>query len=289
MRNSSCPSAFQLTASQGGWRYDLSRGWSTDWISTHSLTRRLTTSAVLLVTALIFQLTASQGGWRYESDGIRSGNPFQLTASQGGWLYFDRKSASWYTFQLTASQGGWREKLKVDGEYGTISTHSLTRRLTSVTLQGNVLTLFQLTASQGGWRQCNWMWYNILIFQLTASQGGWRLPINAYNLIWNISTHSLTRRLTRERITRNSRISYFNSQPHKEADVFLPDSSTTICISTHSLTRRLTEKTEVLNTIFNISTHSLTRRLTHVSDRLGDCSDISTHSLTRRLTTALTL
>ena len=77
-----------------------------------------------------------------------------------------------------------------------------------------------------------------------------------------ISTHSLTRRLTRKQKLRrcysldfNSQphkeadqeyllfqnpILYFNSQPHKEADQRGFDNSAVISISTHSLTRRLT-------------------------------------------------
>ena len=35
-----------------------------------------------------------------------------------------------------------------------------------------------------------------------------------------ISTHSLTRRLTSNKELKNIMISYFNSQPHKEADHF---------------------------------------------------------------------
>ena len=36
----------------------------------------------------------------------------------------------------------------------------------------------------------------------------------------DISTHSLTRRLTRKSGQRRSYLDYFNSQPHKEADIF---------------------------------------------------------------------
>ena len=56
---------------------------------------------------------------------------------------------------------------------------------------------------------------------------------------------------------------YFNSQPHKEADVIIVHCSDSgIFISTHSLTRRLTKCTETSWFFSNISTHSLTRRLT---------------------------
>ena len=56
---------FQLTASQGGWPNGLDYVPFNGYISTHSLTRRLTgipSSANLI--ARLFQLTASQGGWQ---------------------------------------------------------------------------------------------------------------------------------------------------------------------------------------------------------------------------------
>ena len=77
-----------------------------------------------------------------------------------------------------------------------ISTHSLTRRLTSIYLFWCIPCLFQLTASQGGWRQKQAMTRAMKVFQLTASQGGWRTRSRNFKLISFISTHSLTRRLT---------------------------------------------------------------------------------------------
>ena len=55
---------------------------------------------------------------------------------------------------------------------------------------------------------------------------------------------------------------YFNSQPHKEADMCFGIPQGGDEISTHSLTRRLTQLDRPLDTITTISTHSLTRRLT---------------------------
>ena len=57
-----------------------------------------------------------------------------------------------------------------------------------------------------------------------------------------ISTHSLTRRLTRNGGITTGRSHYFNSQPHKEADLLHPANNFIFFISTHSLTRRLTLK-----------------------------------------------
>ena len=123
----------------------------------------------------------------------------------------------------------------------------------------------------------------------------------------HISTHSLTRRLTRSVLKSANSGDYFNSQPHKEADYSsFASSIVSLLISTHSLTRRLTniDSKKLLHTF--ISTHSLTRRLTLLtsltklsisfqltasqggwplhSQLTGLVLFISTHSLTRRLT-----
>ena len=56
----------------------------------------------------------------------------------------------------------------------------------------------------------------------------------------NISIHSLTRRLTGTSFTTLLQSSYFNSQPHKEADETTFQMALAMAISIHSLTRRLT-------------------------------------------------
>ena len=55
-----------------------------------------------------------------------------------------------------------------------------------------------------------------------------------------ISTHSLTRRLTKTCLQKRQQMRYFNSQPHKEADHSVLEQQIKEAISTHSLTRRLT-------------------------------------------------
>ena len=99
-----------------------------------------------------------------------------------------------------------------------------------------------------------------------------------------ISTHSLTRRLTRKQKLRRCYSLDFNSQPHKEADSVFVSLVFILLISTHSLTRRLTEIPVYYWEKENISTHSLTRRLTRNICFFKIPFYISTHSLTRRLT-----
>ena len=78
-----------------------------------------------------------------------------------------------------------------------------------------------------------------------------------------ISTHSLTKRLTISRLLFGVFGSYFNSQPHEEADKGQGwRKPITVSISTHSLTKRLTYWTRCCYPQSDISTHSLTKRLT---------------------------
>ena len=84
---------------------------------------------------------------------------------------------------------------------------------------------------------------------------------------WNISTHSLTRRLTVFILLILKIVKHFNSQPHKEADPANMSLTEPCDISTHSLTRRLTLYCNVWLSAKNISTHSLTRRLTTKKSR----------------------
>ena len=151
--NSCMRSEFQLTASQGGWRLieDICEKFE------------------------VFQLTASQGGWQrddilthrqqdfnsqphkeadsYAPDHKVRLQSFQLTASQGGWLFHHFTVSTLGLFQLTASQGGWLPREPMTIIWKNISTHSLTRRLTTSKKDTIKVALFQLTASQGGWHQ----------------------------------------------------------------------------------------------------------------------------------------
>ena len=60
----------------------------------------------------------------------------------------------------------------------------------------------------------------------------------------SISTHSLTKRLTVNISILKLFMTYFNSQPHEEADMAVTVNFKTASISTHSLTKRLTMRTD---------------------------------------------
>ena len=190
---------FQLTSSQGGWRYCFSLLlWKQlfnshphkedDWssfsfndgliFSTHILTRRMTSPFVYMQLLEPFQLTSSQGGWPPTAWGIVCSSFFNSHPHKEDDELYHFYLQDYLFFQLTSSQGGWRW---FDDE----CIHSCS---------------FQLTSSQGGWL-CLWekLWQDLffnshphkeddlagyenemrsLIFQLTSSQGGW--PYSLY-------------------------------------------------------------------------------------------------------------
>ena len=165
-------------------------------ISTHSLTKRLTRTTYVCSKYRAFQLTASRRGWR-------AGN----CRAQGQ-----------CQFQLTASRRGWRSITSALYCGTKISTHSLTKRLTIIWLFSGGLDIFQLTASRRGWQRKLQAYNDIWVFQLTASRRGWQSPACHKVCNFNISTHSLTKRLTWWRHLSWHWMRYFNSQPHEEAD-----------------------------------------------------------------------
>ena len=102
--------AFQLTASRGGWlRWHL-RAYLVVFISTHSLTRRLTWGLMFV-----------DGNFLISTHSLTR----RLTS-------ISATRSSRLVFQLTASRGGWRCRPCPRILQIRISTHSLTRRLTMV-------------------------------------------------------------------------------------------------------------------------------------------------------------
>ena len=166
-------------------------------ISTHSLTKRLTHD---------FQ-TVHQEHYI-----------FQLTASRRGWLSFSPSEYNSTAFQLTASRRGWRAWSNVLHGSWHISTHSLTKRLTSLRLSCFVLSDIsthsltkRLTSSKLDNTQS-------IIFQLTASRRGWQ----CFQLLHNVQDHFNSQpheEADRHPWWKPCMDIYFNSQPHEEADL----------------------------------------------------------------------
>ena len=127
------------------------------------------------------------------------------------------------------------------------------------------------------------------IFQLTSSRRGWHRKLPHLHSNPDISTHILTKRMTR----------------------FLNTTSCAYNISTHILTKRMTDilKNSGYNSVFqltssrrgwrdlpcqpgqrtNISTHILTKRMTLLGTEGSIMNYISTHILTKRMTVLLAM
>ena len=124
---------FQLTASQGGWRWTCYMIGSRSWNFNSQPHKEADIRPMFLVyLPTVFQLTASQGGWLlYEL--IFCPMSCISTHSLTRRLTHDFPTADlFFSFQLTASQGGWQRCGILPHPHGRISTHSLTRRLTLI-------------------------------------------------------------------------------------------------------------------------------------------------------------
>ena len=167
--------------------------------------------------------------------------------------------------------------------------------------------LFQLKSSRRGWRRLIQGYVRTVAFQLTSSRRGWRCLHEWCYWQNDISTHILTKRMTRpyslhwrayqyfnshphEEDDRNqysvfSSVHYFNSHPHEEDDVITTIANTvSIEISTHILTKRMTCKQKKHGKTTEISTHILTKRMTFPCFHHLFTKNISTHILTKRMT-----
>ena len=188
-------------------------------ISTHSLTRRLTTSILenfisrdISTHSLTRRLTACWKRRRQwlchfnsqphkEADNRRRSNTIPIENisthsltrrltffGSGSQLILIISTHSLTRRLTTAWQTTWYDH--------HISTHSLTRRLTNVGYLSLPRLAFQLTASQGGWRPKKW-------------KKPWRSYFNSQP--HKEADHGST--------DRSEPGLHFNSQPHKEADI----------------------------------------------------------------------
>ena len=173
------------------WRH---RWWS---ISTHSLTRRLTFTDIANNKIYTFQLTASQGGWRGQRGKRAIPEHFNSQPHKEADQAAIEILGTFVSFQLTASQGGWPVSFPayiMRGYFNSqphkeaddlccccgicgwsISTHSLTRRLTSEhTISLILLKHFNSQPHKEADVTARVVETGLKTFQLTASQGGWR-------------------------------------------------------------------------------------------------------------------
>ena len=233
---------------------------------------------------IVFQLTASRRGWRTIWCITAPLTPhFNSQPHEEADFAEERNLHFHFLFQLTASRRGWHGGLKYCIEHKNFNSqpHEEADKTKG------------LSVSEHGY------------FNSQPHEEADDSNFTVYNGV-NISTHSLTKRLTLFPTLWGFHLSYFNSQPHEEADVSwscfqkflvhfnsqpheeadLPQFEMFKCvdISTHSLTKRLTFLCTGNVTSVDISTHSLTKRLTLNQDWFLQEFNISTHSLTKRLT-----
>ena len=232
-----------------------------------------------------FQLTASRRGWPAERLVELRAKVFQLTASRRGWRWcftvrrwLNGISTHSLTKRLTYFKNATANIYK-------ISTHSLTKRLTSCRRKPTFLRLlFQLTASRRGWLTATQTAVDPIVFQLTASRRGWRRENYILDIELDISTHSLTKRLTKGTY---SGTWFYGISTHSLTKRLTAILRAHIAIRSFQLTasRRGWQISRITSRIlFSISTHSLTKRLTYSPHSTEWYADISTHSLTKRLT-----
>ena len=189
-------SAFQLTASQGGWPHLA--GWPLSVPYFNSQPHKEADKDVIVPSRPIWYFNSQphkEADW-WPGKRVMWWRWFQLTASQGGWRVTRSWKTSWLaisthslTRRLTHYPCWWESKRYISTHSLTrrltifalsedhcmcISTHSLTRRLTEENQRILCERVFQLTASQGGWPQMRVIVQLAGVFQLTASQGGWQ-------------------------------------------------------------------------------------------------------------------
>ena len=144
-------------------------------------------------------------------------------------------------FQLTASRRGWPSLKHKCRKSMSISTHSLTKRLT---MHSKLTRLNQFYFNSQPHEEADfyWLWKRYhpdisthsLTKRLTTTmptKTNYHIGISTHSLtkrltnikdnffhLFGISTHSLTKRLTSAPSFLVSFFKYFNSQPHEEAD-----------------------------------------------------------------------
>ncbi len=210
-------------------------------ISTHILTKRMTSSAGNNNPSRTFQLTSSRRGWPSAGFEDVTSQVFQLTSSRRGWQYKETLQAclQGISTHILTKRMTW--KCKVSVIIRSISTHILTKRMTIVMSALRIGVIFQLTSSRRGWhcfhhsnyiqkhfnshpheeddcvKKTIFFCHNISTHILTKRMTTISLIAPTSPVI---STHILTKRMTRFRAYVTSYRQHFNSHPHEEDDSF---------------------------------------------------------------------
>ena len=199
-------------------------------------------SEFIAVRLFVFQLTASRKDWRpvllHSSCRVSYFNSQPHEEADIGYLTY------WIfppLFQLTASRRGWRNLKTLSmcqehfnsqpheeadpykaylEKFEAISTHSLTKRLTRwFYWKFQMENYFNSQPHEEADDKFGVIPQGCTLFQLTASRRGWQQVVEQIHVVSDISTHSLTKRLTRWLSLHYRQCCHFNSQPHEEADL----------------------------------------------------------------------
>ena len=209
-------------------------------ISTHILTKRMTAPSFTANCEYLFQLTSSRRGWLFEGMKYNSGKPFQLTSSRRGWPIPTVFPSVFLTFQLTSSRRGWHFPHVFLISWIIISTHILTKRMTSKAEKIFLSSVFQLTSSRRGWQRQRKTKPLGKHFNSHPHEEDDAHVVHLFR-VDSISTHILTKRMTEldEEETKKetfqltssrrgwqstnwfvANTKHFNSHPHEEDDEF---------------------------------------------------------------------
>ena len=189
---------FQLTSSQGGWRWGIPDGKKYTEFSTHILPRRMTECRWTYIRyLLLFNSHPPKEDDDGQNEHCICELTFQLTSSQGGWRYEHNKIYRTSDFSTHILPRRMTCKCSMCFIQISFSTHILPRRMTS-----------PLPATGG-----------VYVFQLTSSQGGWRYQSFHPMREGRFSTHILPRRMTSGTEETRVSVKFFNSHPPKEDDI----------------------------------------------------------------------
>ena len=256
-------SAFQLTASQGGWPHLAGWPLSVPYFNSQPHKEADYEWAVFVFT---FHHFNSQPHKEADVGRLKTQNQRRSYFNSQPHKEADSrirnrpKHIRISTHSLTRRLTNLMEKVS---SMSLISTHSLTRRLTNfhdMNLDWLIISTHSLTRRLTNFHDMNLDCLIISTHSLTRRLTSYHFRMRHLEII---STHSLTRRLTTTMGTGNMDLVQFQLTASQGGwHLRFKSKSFTKRISTHSLTRRLTSTSFLIFRNTGISTHSLTRRLT---------------------------
>ena len=253
---------FQLTSSRRGWQYTLYFLFNCVNISTHILTKRMTSFPRTCQCIHHFNSHPHE-----EDDYVKTCNLRTLT-------YFNShpheeddpaKSCKFLTNGYFNSHPHEEDDIgmKKSTIGKNISTHILTKRMTAGSRLQNTKKVFQLTSSRRGWRRniLSQLWNGL--FQLTSSRRGWPL-LEVLKKTANLFQLTSSRRGWRWISWTCSNKQVFQLTSSRRGwQIFTAMMSYSQGISTHILTKRMTWNRALSSGNIYISTHILTKRMTN--------------------------